>query len=120
MPTMQYLSPWEQTYSFQVEKDFVGTDTGYHVQRSDFQENEIVVAELTRRLWRFELGYWEYFIRVLCKEGSLKFTDYFADGQGLRQIEIRLIDGSYDVQSDDSRKFTINCSAEVINARLPV
>lgn len=113
MPTLSYLPPWQATYSFESNAGIVRTDNFRSFTRqSNINGRRVRIAEATRVLRGIELSYFEYFVRNECKDGALKFTDYYVDHTGLQTGLIRIVEGSYTVQTD-LRNHTVTCQIEV-------
>lgn len=113
MPTLSYLPPWQASYSFESNPGIVRTDSFRSFTRqSNINGRRVRIADVTRVLCGAELPYFEHFIRTECRDGSLKFTDYYVDHTGLQTGLIRIVDGSYTVQTD-LRNHTISCQIEI-------
>jgi hypothetical protein len=111
MPTLNYLPPWSIDYAFEVVPDVIRGGMAYPSQRAG-SNKRIVMADVTRRLVGAELPYFEWFIREICSEGSLAFTDYYADGDGVASGTIRIVDGAYSV-STNLRRHIVQCRIEI-------
>ena len=113
MPTLTNLPPWSSSYSYTVEPGIQRTPSlNSFTRQSDINKRRVVIADVTRELQGAELPYFESFIRTLCNDGASKFVDTIADQLGLRQATIRIVDGSYSVETD-LRMHTINCQIEI-------
>lgn len=113
MPTLEHLPPWTVSYDYNVSPAVVrmqGTD-GRRANRK-VSHRRTVIANATRQLKWAELPYFEWFIRGICNEGANKFTDVYADHNGLQTGTIRLLDGAYSV-STDLRRHTVTCQLEI-------
>lgn len=111
MPTLNYLPPWQMDYSYEVVPDVLRGSRGAPSQRA-VSNRRIVIADVSRRLLGSELPYFEWFIREICKEGTLAFTDYYADGNDLTTGLIRIVDGAYSV-STNLRRHIVQCQIEI-------
>lgn len=112
MPTMNASMPaWSVDYSYGFNPAVVRTEAGISSQRR-VSHRSSVVASATRRLLGAELPYFEYFIREICEDGRLKFTDKYADYNGLQTGTIRILNGAYSV-STDTRTHIVTCQIEI-------
>lgn len=112
MPTMNSsMPPWLMDYSFSVNPSVERSEERPSVQRRS-SHRSIVVADVKRMLQGAELPYFEYFVREICNEGTSKFTDVYADGNGLVTGTIRIVGGRYNV-STDTRKHVVTCQIEI-------
>ncbi len=113
MPTLQYLPPWTIEYRYATDPSVLRTpNLGGFQKQSRVRSNRIVVANAQRILQPSELMYLEWFIRGICKDGALKFDDYYADHNGLQTGTVRIKDGVYDVTTD-KRSATLTCELEI-------
>lgn len=109
MTTLSYFDPWVINYSSTVNNPVRRTDgLGKKVQTKN-SHREIVTALATRVLQGAQVPYLEYFLREVADGG--KFTDYYADGNGTQQGEIRLV-GGYRITPFGSYSL-IECEIEV-------
>ena len=112
METMQYLPAWSVNYAYGVSPNQRRTeDRGYKRQRKKSHRN-VVVASATRTLRLSEIHYFEHFVRDLLNDGADKFTDVYADANGLVTGTVRILGGSYTVASD-GRLHTVTCDLEI-------
>ena len=106
------IRPWSIEYQYDVTPNNTRTSQRGFRRQASGGNRHIMLANATRQLQLIELPYFEYFVREVCKEGSLKFTDAYADYNGLTTGTIRIVDGSYSVQTD-TRRHTVTCQIEV-------
>ena len=115
MPTLQYIPPWTVSYSYSVEPSVIRSPSlGGRRGQVKVRDNKIVVASASRVLIGAELPYFEYFIREILKDGSLKYTDVYADHNGLNTGTVRILGGVYNV-STDKRNSTLTCDLEIFS-----
>jgi hypothetical protein len=87
-------------------------DLGGFRKQSKVTNRRVGVASAQRVLQGSELMYFEWFIRGICNDGSIKFDDYYADHNGITTGTVRIQGGVYDVTTD-KRKHTITCELEI-------
>lgn len=113
MPTLQYLPPWSVDYSYGTDPSVIRTrNSGGYVRQSRVMNKRIVTASATRELNGIELPYFEYFVRTELLDGSKKFTDSYADHNGLVVGTIRILGGEYSVRTN-RRGHTVSCEIEI-------
>lgn len=109
MTALSYLDPWTISYTGSVNNPVRRTENiGKKVQAKN-SHREILTASATRVLQGAQTPYLEYFLREVADGG--KFTDYYADGNGTQQGEIRLV-GGYRITPFGSHSI-IECQIEV-------
>ena len=106
------IRPWSIEYKYDVTPNNIRTSARGFRRQSSGGNRHVMIASATRQLQLIELPYFEYFVREVCKDGSLKFTDVYADYNGLTTGTIRIVDGSYSVQTD-TRRHLVTCEIEV-------
>lgn len=116
MPDLTLVSefpPWDISYSYSVRSSLVGASRlmGGRDQ-ARVSQKEVVIARVSRMLRGDKLAYFEYFIRGVCNDGQLSFTDKYKDGSGVTSGEVRLVDGAYSVKYDNTY-FRVTCDIEV-------
>lgn len=111
MPTLNYLPAWGVGYSYDVQGAVMRSDRGPSRQRRTSQKI-VTIASVTRNLRYAELPYFEWFVRGICNDGQLAFTDSYADGAGLSTGLVRILNGAYNV-STDTRNHIITCELEI-------
>lgn len=114
MPTLigTGIAPWTVDYQYSVDTSVSRTSqTGFKRQAAR-GSRQIVIASATRLLRLAEMPYFEVFIREICLDGSLKFTDYYADYNGLVSGDVRILGGAYSVSSD-TRRHIVTCELEI-------
>ena len=113
MPTMQYLNPWLVDYDYELSAAVIsnGIQGGIREQRK-VNHRVSIVANARRYLQGNQLAYFEHFIREVCTDGSIKFTDAYADYNGVTNGLIRIINGEYFVRTDRVRH-TVECQIEI-------
>ena len=113
MPTLQYMPAWTVEYNYQTTPGVIRTPSlGGYQSQSNIRNLRVVVATAQRVLQGVELMYFEWFIRGVLNDGSLKFTDVYADHNGLQTGTVRIKDGVYNVDTD-KRKHTVTCELEI-------
>lgn len=112
MQTMQYLPPWTVSYKYGVEPSQERAKARGFKTQTRRSHRQIMTATATRRLVLSELPYFEWFIRGLCNNGQAKFIDSYADYNGLQAGVIRIVEGSYKVDTD-LREHIVTCEIEV-------
>lgn len=109
---MSYLRPWTQSYSYKVSPSIVSTQgEGKRVQAKR-THRKVVRVSVERRLYGAELPYFESFIKSQANSGAGKFTDTIADHSGTRSATIRIVNGTYTVNTDGINH-TVSCEIEV-------
>lgn len=112
MPTMNSsMPPWSVEYDYSIDPGVVRTDGRASTQRKA-SHRRVMLGNATRVLQFSQLPYFEYFIRELCNDGADKFTDVYADYNGLVTGSIRLYNGSYSVQTN-TRRHIVTCQIEI-------
>jgi len=109
MSTLSYFDPWLISYNQSVRNPVRRTENIGKKTQGKNSHREIVTASASRVLIGAQVPYFEYFIREVADGG--KFTDYYADGSGVQQGEIRII-GGYRI-SPSNGHFVIDCDIEV-------
>ena len=113
MPTLEHLPNWTIDYSYDTEPAVLrATNLGGAMTQSKITGRRVVVASAERVLHGAELPYFEWFVIGVCQSGSLKFTDTYADHNGLQVGTVRIVDGTYTVVTD-KRQHTISCELEI-------
>ena len=112
MPTLSYVNPWAVDYSYDVAPDVTRTSTPGFTRQKRATHRYTNKASAKLLLRGIELPYFEYFVRDTLKEGSLKFTGYYADANGLNTGTIRILDGAYSV-AFDGRNGIVSCDLEI-------
>jgi hypothetical protein len=112
MPTLSYVNPWLVDYSYSVTPSQTRSQTPGFTRQAQRSHRNRVVADATLLLRGIELPYFEYFVKETLKEGSLKFTGYYADANGLNTGTIRIMDGAYSVDFD-GRNGRVSCQLEI-------
>ena len=113
MPTLQYLPEWSVEYNYSLTNSILRDDNPGYVDQKRNSHRQEMIASAQRILYGAELPYFEYFIQEICREGSLSFTDYYADGSGVVQGNVRILNGSYSV-STNSRNHIVTCQLEIL------
>ena len=112
MSDLLYLPPWTRDYSYDIEPSVGRTSQRGYKRQSARGHRQVMKVNVTRYLRGIEMAYFEYFIREICKDGTIKFTDSYADYNGLVTGEVRII-GGYTVATSSLRSFTVSCELEV-------
>jgi hypothetical protein len=113
MPTLQYIPGWTVEYDYSTDPSIVRSiDNGGFRKQSKVGSNRIVIANAQRTLQGSELMYFEWFVRDIINEGSLKFTDSYADHNGLQSGTVRIKDGVYDVTTN-KLSHVVSCELEI-------
>ncbi len=113
MPTLQYMPPWTIDYSYKTDPSVIRTpDLGGYRRQSKVSNKRIITASARRVLQGSELLYFEWFLRGVLSDASLKFEDYYADHTGLNTGTIRIVDGIYEV-STNKRSHVVTCDIEI-------
>lgn len=112
MPTLQHLPAWKIEYDYTLTNAILRDQNPGYTRQARKSHRQIMIANAQRFLRGAQLPYWEHFILNVCREGSLKFTDYYADGNGVQQGLIRVVNGRYSVQTD-TRNHIVSCQIEV-------
>lgn len=113
MPTLSYFDPWLISYKNKTERAvsrsrFPGK---MNQRKNSHRKTDIVNAE--RILQGIQAPYLEYFIREVCEDGHLKFTDYYADGSGTSQGLVRIVDGAYKITPLGNNNYSFECELEI-------
>jgi hypothetical protein len=114
---------WSQSYTLGVNPSNLRTNTeyGYVTQRS--RGNRYVTGVDVERVFTGpladeKLAYFEVFIRDYCRNGSDKFLDRYADGNGMTLGPVRILGGSYNVSSNGMRH-KVTCQLEIFRNAIP-
>lgn len=113
MPTLSYLPEWTVNYSYNVSLPIVRTVGPGKKNQAKKSHRHIYTAPAERILQGAQLPYFEHFVRNVCNEGASKFTDYYRDGNGSQQGDIRIVNGEYTVTFLSSKVYRISCEIEV-------
>lgn len=115
MPDLTAISdfpPWSIDYSFDLSNPVDRSSSRGLKSQASFSKRQVTIASAVRKLTGIELPYFEYFIREVCIDGSVKFTDRYKDGGGVQSGDIRIVDGAY-VVSTNGINHTVSCQIEV-------
>lgn len=112
MSTLQYLDPWLIDYSSTTRYNIVRSQAFGKTNQSRKSHRKIDVARAQRILVGAQVPYFEWFIRGINNDGQSKFTDYYTDGSGVQQGEVRIRDGSYTL-TPIGGSFRVECIIEV-------
>lgn len=112
MPTLSYVNPWLVEYEYEIAPSQTRTSTPGYTRQAKRSHRNTMIANASILLRGVELPYFEYFVKEMLKEGSLKFTGYYADAYGLNTGTIRILNGSYNVNFD-GRNGVVTCQLEV-------
>lgn len=113
MPSLLYLPPWDVAYDYSTTPAVERTpDLGGFTRQSRVSLKRVVIANARRVLRGAELPYFEAFVREILNDGSLKFTDTYADHTGLATGIVRIVDGVYSV-STDKITHVVSCQIEI-------
>lgn len=113
METLLYISPWNQSYSYNVEPSQVRTRIGGGFKKQEQRSHRYTtVAKVERRLFGIELPYFEYFIREVLNDAADKYNDSYIDGNGITTGAVRIVDGKYKVKTD-GRVHIVSCELEL-------
>lgn len=113
MPMLQYIPPWTVEYDYGVTPNVLRSNNlGGFRKQEKVTNRRVVVASAQRVLQGSELMYFEWFIRGICNDGSIKFEDYYADHNGLNTGTVRIKDGVYNIETD-KRKHIFTCELEI-------
>ena len=115
LTTVSDFPPWDISYSYSVSNPVLrNTDTRGSRDQARVSQTRLITAQAKRKLRGDKLAYLEYFIRVLCNDGQLSFTDKYKDGSGVQSGEIRIVSGSYTVTYEQTL-FIVDCVIEVLD-----
>lgn len=112
MPTLNYINPWLIDYSYNIAPSQTRTTTPGFTRQAKKSHRHIYRGPASLLLRGAELPYFEYFVKETLKEGSLKFTGYYADQSGTQTGTIRIVNGAYSV-AFDGRNGRVSCEIEV-------
>lgn len=113
MPQLLYLPAWDVNYSYNTDPNVLrNSNFGGNVTQSKVTSRRIIVASAQRVLRGIELPYFEYFVRTELLDGSKKYTDVYADHNGLVTGTVRILEGRYSV-STNRRTHTVSCELEI-------
>ena len=113
MPTLNYLPPWSIDYSYETDPSIVRSSSrGGYIRQAAVMNKRIILVTAQRELNGIELPYFEYFVRTELVDGSKKYTDVYADHNGLVTGTVRILEGRYRVRTN-RRSHTISCDLEI-------
>lgn len=112
LTTVSDFPPWSIDYVFNQKNPVVRTEHRGYKRQSSHNHKQITTARVTRKLYGVMLPYFESFVRTECDDGSLAFTDKYKDGGGVQSGLVRIIGGSYRVETDGVRH-TVTCNIEI-------
>ena len=113
MLTLEHLPAWQATYSYENNCGIIRTNNFRSAtKQSNINGRRVRIADVTRVLRGAELPYFESFVRTHNKDGALKYIDTYVDHTGLQVGTVRIVEGTYNVQTD-LRNHTITCSLEM-------
>jgi hypothetical protein len=113
MPALEYIPPWTIDYNYSVTPNVLRSpDLGGFRSQAKITGRRVVVVSAQRILKGSELMYFEWFIRGVCNDGSIKFEDYYSDHNGTTVGTVRIVGGAYEVTTD-KRKHTVTCDLEI-------
>lgn len=111
--TLSKLDPWVQSYSFDESYALSRTSLDGKTNQSKISQRGKTIAQVSRRLYGAEFPYFEYFLRVLNRDGKDWFFDDYLDGsEGKIKTKIRILNGSYTVNSDGFNHI-VTCTIEI-------
>ena len=113
LPVLTNLPAWTVSYRYAVNPSQSRTSNSVGAKIQAKRSNrKSTIASVTRSLRGAELSYFEWFVRSICNDGASKFTDSYQDQNGLSSGLVRIVDGSYSVETD-TRNHTISCELEI-------
>lgn len=117
MPTAPAVLPvWETNYTYEIDPT-VSRTKGFTFfglkEQKRIGTRRRMVANVSRLLKDDHLPRWLWFILGVCNEGQLDFTDTIADESGTRTVNIRLIDGAFEIVTNGADA-TVTCDVEIL------
>lgn len=112
LTTISDFPPWSIDYQFNQLQPVVRSQHRGYKRQSSHNHAQSTRAAVSRRIYGAMLPYFEYFIRSECDDGNLAFTDKYKDGGGVQTALVRIINGSYSVQTDGVRHL-VRCEIEI-------
>lgn len=100
MATLSNLPAWTVNYRYNIAPNTVRTDVKGPRVQGQKGHRLVFMADVTRRLRRAELPYFEYFVREVLNDGADKYTDSYQDQSGLQTGTVRIVNGAYKVAGD--------------------
>lgn len=114
LTTVTDFQPWSLDYTIRHGNAVTRTKMRGYKKQQSYSHREVMIVDATRRLVGVELPYFESFVRTELDEGSLAFTDKYKDGGGVQSGTVRIVGGSYRVDSGGANfVWDVSCQLEV-------